>query len=496
MAAVGADDVEAVAVAADLEAAPADRVEVAIEPTASDVASTPPTELQCSVSGYVLDQDGAFLPEAASGFVKLVDALGNERVERVERDGTYSANGLAPGRWWLLAGSMGWITQERKLDLGESVPNARVDFRLVPMTSVKVKLLAPDGRPYWEAAKPLKLGRLALTMAAVATLEPPGERFDQVIGSLNNRFGVGSMRWDGQGSVHLPAEYWCLVELYAPPPLYLSVVLYHDVIETRRLEPGQEELSFTLDPASIVGRLGAVEFTLVDPATAASVPGAAVMLSVKGGSGPSFQSDAGGRVHMESVPAGLHDLRIQAPDRATAVPIRGRAVGADGNGLEAEIRICAVPEPGEPPVFGNFGYSSKPDGTIEIVDLAPGRWLLQIKDKVRGRLQGNAAEQMAPHVVVDTRAGPVEDLLVQLEQVAFAVVTWQGDDFEGLRLRFLDRDGLMRQSSGIYGTAPMRVALFPGDWRVVVVDAQGTTLTERAFTLGSEPFVLSLAPDR
>ena len=65
-----------------------------------------------------------------------------------------------------------------------------------------------------------------------------------------------------------------------------------------------------------------------------------------------------------------------------------------------------------------------------------------------------------------------------------------------MHLRFFDPDGRLRQNSGFFGVAPMRVALFPGEWRVVVVDAQGTTLTERAFKLGSEPLVLALAPDR
>jgi hypothetical protein len=87
-------------------------------------------------------------------------------------------------------------------------------------------------------------------------------------------------------------------------------------------------------------------------------------------------------------------------------------------------------------------------------------------------------------------------LVAVLERVAFAVASWQDEDVEGLQLRFFDRDGLLRQYSGFFSAAPMRVALFQGDWRVVVVDAQGATLTEREFTLGSEPLVLPLAPDR
>jgi RNA polymerase sigma factor (sigma-70 family) len=518
VAVIGAEVLDAVTVAPESPPTPGARVEVTIETAAPEVSSATSTELQCSVSGHVLDHQGGLLPASANAHVRFVDELGISHSVKVEPDGTYAMDGLAPGRWWLMSGPTGWLSQEAVLDLGESVPSAQQDFRLLPRPSVTVKLLAPDGRSFWEAAKPFDLGRFGFSTAAVATLEPPGERFEGVRGSLNNRFGIGAMWFDGQGSVELPADTWCRVYLHAELPLYLSLVLYHDVIETQRIEAGQEEAVFTLDPASIADRLGGVEFTIVDDATGEPIAGTSVMLQGKGGSGPSFVSDVAGRVHIEKTPAGLHDLRIEAPDRASvrrevdvprgqvldlgtieltpAVPIRGRAVGSDGAGLDVEIRVCAVPEPGELPKFGNHFFGSEADGSFEIADLAPGRWLLQVKDEVRGRLQGNAAEQMAPHVLVDTRSGPVEDLVVQLERVAFVVASWQGDDFEGLRMRFFDPDGLLRQVSGFFSTAPMRVALFPGGWRVVVVDAQGTTLTERAFTLSSEPLRLDLASNR
>lgn len=501
-----------------LESVPVDaaRVKVAVEPLEVRPSDPGVGARRASISGYVLDAYGRPLPTGAGASVHVVDAFGEGRTVRTEADGAYTTGELTTGRWWLLAQAPGWQRQERDLDLQGDAPDLRVDFALAPRPAVDVRLLAPDGRTFWDAAREIGLAASGMEMVAVATLEPPGARFEEVLGSLNNPFGVGAMWWNGQVGISLPSDFWCRVLLDVEPPLSVSVVHYHDVLHSERIEPEKSELTVTLDPTAVAARLGGVEFTLVDGATGAALADAHVMLHGKGSVGPSVATDAQGRARVEGQPAGLYDLGIAFPGMAVvsrevdvpvgrvadlgtfemvpAVPIRGRAVDEDGNAVEVEIRSCAVPAPGDLPQPSGDQARGRPDGTFEISGLPPGRWLLQFKDRKLGRLQGNAAELMAPNLIVDTRSGPVEDLLVRLQKVAYVVTRWDGEEFAQRRLRFFDGDGLLRQRAGFFSRGPTRVALIPGSWRVVAVDERGAAVCERSFELGTEPLRIELTP--
>jgi hypothetical protein len=488
-------------------------------PERSNASSAQPDPVRHVVWGYVLDEVGHPLMATSRGWVRFADDLGVTQLASLDEEGAYSTSGIATGRWYVTAGASGRRTQEAVLDLSEGVATLRQDFQLAPRPCVKVRLIGPGGEPFWEAMKGKDLPPfLGLRLLAVATSEPPGERFDGVVGSPNNPFGVGQLLLNGQSDVRLAAEYLGRIDLDVDPPVYVSLVLYHDVVETQRVAAGEDDVTFTLDPATIPARLGSVEFTLVDGASGNPFEGAQAMLSSKGQAGPGQAADADGRVRFGSVLPGLYDLRISAEGKAavrrevdvprgqrvdlgsialdTAVPIRGQAVDPHGNGLLAEIRVEPLPKPGEPLGLNAFRTRSQADGSFEIDSLPPGVWLLQAKDSKDGRISGNAAELMAPNVVVDTRTRPVEGLRVQLVRVSAVAARWTGGRPAGLRLRFFDEQGYWRQSSGISGAAPVRVDLLPGCWRLIVSDALGAELAERSFTLGTEPVALELGPDR
>jgi len=299
----------------------------------------------------------------------------------------------------------------------------------------------------------------------------------------------------------------------------VSLVLYHDVVETQRLAAGDDEVTFTLDPATIAGRLGGVECVVVDAATAAPIEGAQVMLNSKGQSGPGQASNAEGHVLFEAQMPGLYELRISAEGRASIrrevdvsrgrrtdlgrialdapVPIRGRADDVKGNGQAAELRVTAVPEPGKPLTGMDLEqFRTLPDGSFELTTLSPGVWMIQAQDLKDGRLSMLAAESMSPNVVVDTRAGPVENLCLRLERVSAVVARWTGPSPEDLRVRFFDEQEHWRQSGRFPGAAPARIDLLSGFWHMVVSDRQGNLVLERRFHLGADPVVLELGPDR
>ncbi len=471
------------------------------------------------VWGYVLDDGGHPLASASRAGIRFVDELGASQLATIDAEGAYSTPGLATGRWYLTAGASGRKASEATLDLTDDAATVRQDFQLSPQPCVRVRLIGPAGHPFWEEAKGTDLPPfLGLELLAVATSQPPGERFEEVVGSANNPFGVGQLWFNGQSDVRLGAEYLGRIDLAVDPPVYVSLVLYHDVVETQRLAAGEDEVTFTLDPATLAARLGGVEFTVVDAKTSAPIEGAQVMLRVKGQSGPSQASNAEGHVLFDAQMPGLYELSVAAEGRAAVrrevdvprgrradlgrialdipVPIRGRAVDGNGRGFAVELRVEPLPTPGQPLGLPTFRSLSQSDGSFEIASQPPGIWLLQAKDRKEGRDSGNAAELMSPNLVVDTRAGPVDDLRVQLEPVSAVVARWTGELSGHLRMRFFDEHGYWRQSAGFSNGAPVRVDLLPGCWRIVVSNAAGATLSERFFTLGTEPIVLELKPDR
>jgi hypothetical protein len=468
------------------------------------------------VWGTVTESTGTPLTATTSTWVRFVNAAGAVEVAHPDSEGTYSMSGLAEERWYLTAYALGHHTQDTAIDLNGAV-SVRQDFVLAPQPSVRVKLLAPDGRPFWEVARELGLQRFAWEMVAVATREPPQSSFHGVSGSLNNRFGVGSMWTNGQGDVKLPLEYWGRIDLQVDPPVHVSVLLHHDVIETKLVSSGQDEVSFSLDPADLPLRLGGVELRVVDAATGSPLV-AEVSLDGDSASGGNEVTDANGALRLEGRTPGLHKLSVAAPGKGllrlevdvprggvanlgtvaleNATPVRGVVVDEQDRGLVAEVQVVALPKPGETLGSNSLGNSSRSDGSFEIAALPPGLWLLQAKDRKDGRLQGNAAELMSPNVLVDTRQGPVDDLRVKVVRVSRVSVSWSGDDRDDLRLRFFDEQGFLRQTGGFFTAAPVQIDLLPGTWRLAVVDSSGEIRAKRSFTLGKETLVLELGPDR
>jgi hypothetical protein len=78
-------------------------------------------------------------------------------------------------------------------------------------------------------------------------------------------------------------------------PVHVSVLLHHDVIETKLVSSGQDEVSFSLDPAELPKRLGGVELRVVDADTGSPLA-AEASLDSDSESGGKGVTDANGAV--------------------------------------------------------------------------------------------------------------------------------------------------------------------------------------------------------
>jgi hypothetical protein len=181
------------------------------------------------------------------------------------------------------------------------------------------------------------------------------------------------------------------------------------------------------------------------------------------------------------------------------VEVSGRCVDELDRPIPGQFEISPLPRPGELAWHleedGEFSVvGTKDDGAIEL-RMEPGVWLLQPQNR---SFPGDArtAPRLGANLVLDTRFGPVTNLVVRLLPPSSVVVNWSGSDRDQVRLWFLDEAGIVRSVEKFWSSAPSRCALPPGLWQVRVLDPNDVVLEERSFTLGAEPVVLQLGPGR
>ena len=71
-------------------------------------------------------------------------------------------------------------------------------------------------------------------LVPVATLDDPGPHFYDVFGSKNNSMGVGTFWQYGPEVEKLPTGCLGLLYLRCDPPVHVSLVLGHSVLQTKR----------------------------------------------------------------------------------------------------------------------------------------------------------------------------------------------------------------------------------------------------------------------
>ena len=486
--------------------------EIEPSPTASDTTPPGPDPLGHVVWGYVLDEGQLPIPEGAH--LGFTDALGQRLTSRAGADGSWSMTGLESGRWYVSVGAEGFAEAEAVLELEPSLARVRRDFALARRGALLVRVVTPDGRAFSQAEEDRAGGNGRLWLIPVASVEPPTGPLRDFHGNWSERVGASRVRRQPGGG--LPAGLGAIaeLELFEPLPLHASLYLYQELVATQVVEPGAAEVVFALDPLELATWLGDIVLTVVDEQTGAPIEGASNRI---GGSVLTGLAERpGGRLERHDELPGRYDVWISAPgyeDRRLwidlapgetlertislrrGVAIGGRAVDEEGRPYPAQIEHFPLPAEGELPGGGRrywiLRHTTQPDGAFDLTQLAPGRWLLQLQDR-REPGGGSSLPRMSPNVVVDTRAGPVTDLVVRLEPTSHVAVSWPDERRENLHVRFLDERGLVRKSSRFWSVAPQRVALPPGRWLARVVDGEGTVVEERAFTLADEPVALEL----
>ncbi len=468
------------------------------------------------IHGSVLDEAGAPIARKLSPDVELSDDTGRRRRTEVSGDGTYAFRTLPLGTYWLSASADGFRRVDEKVELRAEQPQVRQDFKLAKAVVIKVKLVTPDGG---ELRVGLKAKRgPARAVLPIATRDHPGSRFFEVRGSLNNPYGVGNFWNFGPLVEALPAGYMGVVVLRCELPAYVSLVNYHVVLATQRVEPGTDEVVFVLSQEALNANVASVRVRTIDSVGRKPVAGAIVMVSSSGsGTDKGAATDASGLVTLEGLAPGRIDLSIGAAGYGNVfgvidaepgvltdlgdvvldreVEVHGRFVDEKGEGVKVSYQLGVLdPASGKLQMDRNSHETSTASGEFTLSGLGRKQYVLRTAnhDAVLDPKRDETT-WVSGHVLVDVRAGPISGLVIRLQPASLLVLRVLGESPDGLRFRVDDQDGRTLVADRFYGPGSRPLKLPPGPYQTALLDERGNVLAEKSVTLRSQTVEVELA---
>ncbi|MBL8900675.1 MAG: carboxypeptidase regulatory-like domain-containing protein [Planctomycetes bacterium] len=363
------------------DAAQVDRRE--LEPVTSAPALDP--VLSICVAGTVRNERGEAIAGAWVGFEN------DERTEsgRSTTSGAYVVSGLTRGAWDVSASAEGYAPIEERRELDDRAWQS-VDLVLRPWIALPVRFVDREGRalaPESLVGHMDELQLLATEQPLAADLRPAE---DQRISGLSLGSWLRTSNAARKKSKELAAAGIAgELRLYREPPVVATLLYRHLRIAEQRVEPGQHELAFALDPADLAAKQGRVRLRLLDVAT--SVPLAGVTIRTSGGPRSSATTDETGHALLQDVHPGIvlldaflpeHEMlrmhvRVSAGDEidlgelrlSRQVQLKGRVLHADGSPARgASITWTAVEARSWPaPLDTRITTSSDRDGRFTIL---------------------------------------------------------------------------------------------------------------------------------
>jgi len=186
------------------------------------------------------DLDVGFRSESGPTDPEIADAI-ESLLARPDRrpDGAFLFPRI-PGRSWVYARAKGWEESEIEVPPSPHSVWTEITLTLEPVRSVRIRVVSPPGR----------FSGLLTYARAVATRDPPAPEasFDVRIGK---RFEAGTFYPSQHFDPPLPPPCCGALVLDEAPPLYASLVLGSVVVATRPLDPGDEEVTFALEPEDL-----------------------------------------------------------------------------------------------------------------------------------------------------------------------------------------------------------------------------------------------------
>lgn len=499
----------------ELERAPLAEVPVAAAAAAEVDAAAP---LETRIFGVL--QNASLEPIRGVWYagVSLSSERGERNVCEPDEEGAYSFSSLAFGTYWLSAGAEGYRGQSVEIELTPETPVVEADFTLQDSVMLRVRLVTPEGLDVYEALRALEAPQSARYLVPVATSENPGARFTEVLGSLNNHFGVGHFWNYGPRVGSLPPGYMGLLVLDGYLPVWVSLVHYHRVLESQQVLPGQEEVVFVVSPEELIAGLATVRVQVVEAESGLPIPSAKVSLEGHGGFDRAAATDAEGVAILPDRMPGAFELFVRADgfethrqpfDAASGSvtdlgvvrleaerTVEGIVFDGEGRPVASELTLGIVnAADGSIRWLRNGEFKSKADGTYRLQGLGRHEYVIRSSSRAIGNaddLAGNA--WIAGVVPFDTRSGSLSAFDLHLRPATRLVLQVADGRGDGMRFRIIEDAGYEFYSSRFYSSHPRSLRLPIGKYRIQLLDPGNHVLSVRSATLSSETLYLELVP--
>lgn len=444
-------------------------------------------------------------PLAQSCYVNFVDAEGQQvHAMTAEKTGIYAIPGLRPGAWRIICRPAAYPRYEREVTIEPQPAFQRFDIELATAVTLKIKFTTPDGRPLVEAQRELQ-GPRGGTLTAVATKEDPSGKIPMTELSSVQDFGIGMYRT--KDSVDVPSGYDGVLILSEPLPAYVSALQKFVVLQTKQVSAGTTEVEFAIAPDDLARTLCEVKLRVVDAVTNAPVKNAGVELNDRQSSGGGVRTTEDGTATLKNQPPGLRILTIRGaggyehfeeyrrlePGKfydfgdvrlSPAVKIHGTIVDPNGKLIDWPLSFYKLDRV-SPTESMSFSYSStyqragvkwKP-GEFEIGGIGRGRYLL-----LPGQKQDEQEWALTP-TIVDTTAGSVENVRIQLRRGTAVILEPQGAE-AWQPVVGIASQGTLIWARRIWSHSPVRLNLLPGEYTLTVAHNDRVTRTQ-TFSVGA-----------
>jgi cbb3-type cytochrome oxidase subunit 3 len=501
------------------------RTDVAVRTSVAEVespdppvsADVEPSLPETFVYGSLVDASGAPIQGASTAEVTFVSRSGERRAVDARQEGAFGLHALEFGTYWVIASADGYRSFEESFELCPDRPLMRKDFMLQKAVALRVKVTTPDGTNLFDV-----LGKGGAPMAArllvpVATREPPGERFDDLVGSLNATFAEGHFQNYGAHVAELDADCMGVLFVTCDLPVYVSLVCHNLVLQTKRVAAGQDEVTFVQSPDDLFADLATIRVRVVDSETELPIDRARVVLRGGTYSNEGVATDAQGLATIDRREPGRFDLQVSAngyeslgkpidalsgetTDLGTIeldreVIVEGHVLDFEGSSPSATFTL-GILDPRDDSIhwFRRDAVKLKGAGTFEIRGLGRRQYVIRANEPGavdRGGWDG--VHWVSGNVLIDARAGSISDLQVCLRPASRLVLQFTGPTSDGLRFRVVDERGFDLVDKALRGAEPMPLELPAGHYDVSLFDLRGAVLSTRSVTLGLEPVHIDLA---
>jgi len=486
------------------------------DPPAPGSAATPrPRTL---VYGRLLDESHATISGARSASLCFVDRTGARRATDATMEGDYALHELEFGTYWVTASADGYRSVDETVELRSDRPSLQVDFTLRKRVELRVRVTTPGGESLRDALESARAPRGARLLVPVATREPPGKRLNEGTGGLDDGFGVGRFkprepRLEGDGTD-------CIGTLLLDRelPVFVSLVHCQWVLRTKRVVGSEDEVTFVVSPDELLAELATIRAQVVDAATGSPIREARVTLESGTCFDPGVATDPQGIATIERREPGRFELCVSAsgyahfrqsidalPGELTdlgtvsleqEVTVEGHVLDLDGRPLAASFSLGIV-DPADRSIrwFRSKECRSRGDGSLAIRGLGRKEYVIRTSNHdARDERAWKGVPWVSGNVAIDTRAGSITDLGIQLRPASRLVVQDVagviGDD---LQFRVVDELGRELVAGRLHGSEPRPLSLPAGNYVVSLLDSRDTPLSERHVELGSETVEVDLS---